>query len=297
MAPWHLVVALLTLPGLINASEVSQTSNDIGRYDLESFLDKITEMGATLDTLAQSVTSTGPKLVKALLNLVEALRQPCGSKESTEDEHLQELKKAIEALEDRHSGSCRPPFFRVGNDCLYVNQLMKKTWQESRSLCMALGGDLAVPSDLYRLTSFLKQTTGDPKSVVKREFQMESKKGGRLFLKAWASDKESINIMCHEFVVYLFAFLKIGDHIQNWVSFLAGNDRFWLGASDLEREGDWRWVNGSTMNCPDWWTPGEPNDAGIGQDCLDVNLSHPPLLFDSKCGDSCYCVCQDTKHK
>ncbi|XP_076029174.1 C-type lectin domain family 4 member M-like [Oratosquilla oratoria] len=204
MAPWHLVVALLTLPGLINASKITETLNT-------------------------------PSLVKAISNLTEAIRQPCGSRESTENEHIQELKKAIKALEDRDSDSCKPPFFRLGNDCLYVNLLTKKNWKDSRLLCRAFGGDLAIPTDLTKLINYLRKTT------------------------AW-------------------------------------NDRFWLGASDIEREGDWRWVNGSRMNRPEWWTAGEPNNAGNGEDCIDIELEYLPLLFDTNCEQSFYCVCQDTKH-
>jgi len=43
-------------------------------------------------------------------------------------------------------------------------------------------------------------------------------------------------------------------------------DRFWLGASDAEVEGDWRWLDGTKVAYADWAT-NEPNDGGGIQDC------------------------------
>lgn len=40
----------------------------------------------------------------------------------------------------------------------------------------------------------------------------------------------------------------------------------WLGLSDREREGDWRWVDGAPLTW-DSWARGEPNDWGRGEDC------------------------------
>ena len=35
----------------------------------------------------------------------------------------------------------------------------------------------------------------------------------------------------------------------------------WVGASDLKREGDWRWVSGGSVGST-FWNDGEPNNIG-----------------------------------
>ncbi|XP_076028652.1 CD209 antigen-like protein D [Oratosquilla oratoria] len=130
--------------------------------------------------------------------------------------------------------SCRPPFIRVGNDCIYVNRDTKKNWEQSRTLCKAYGGDLAVPSNLQTLATFLKETS-------------------------------------------------------DW------NALFWLGASDIDKEGDWRWVDGS-MNRPDWWVEGEPTGLTEREDCINMELEYSTLLHDTDCDILIHCVCQEIQY-
>ncbi len=63
----------------------------------------------------------------------------------------------------------------------------------------------------------------------------------------------------------------IEDAAENafvWQEFRArvGGD-YWLGASDLAAEGAWVWADGAPMLFEDW-APGEPNDAGGNEDCM-----------------------------
>jgi hypothetical protein len=41
----------------------------------------------------------------------------------------------------------------------------------------------------------------------------------------------------------------------------------WIGASDSQREGSWRWIDGSAVSWENWGS-GEPNDFGQGEDCV-----------------------------
>ena len=41
----------------------------------------------------------------------------------------------------------------------------------------------------------------------------------------------------------------------------------WIGGSDIEEEGVWKWAD-STPWEDKFWAPGEPNNAGNNEDCL-----------------------------
>ncbi|NXJ06772.1 CL17A protein, partial [Odontophorus gujanensis] len=48
---------------------------------------------------------------------------------------------------------------------------------------------------------------------------------------------------------------------------------FWLGLSDMHREGDWQWLDGQALSLS-FWRSGEPNNVGQhGEDCATVSSS------------------------
>ena len=38
-------------------------------------------------------------------------------------------------------------------------------------------------------------------------------------------------------------------------------DQFWIGSTDVEQEGNWKWTSGEAFNYSNW-QPREPNNAG-----------------------------------
>ncbi|CAJ1085705.1 Hypothetical predicted protein [Xyrichtys novacula] len=59
--------------------------------------------------------------------------------------------------------------------------------------------------------------------------------------------------------------------IKNLIFKKSRNPDSWLGGSDSEEEGAWRWTDGTAFDY-DNWCPGEPNNGpGVGQNCLYYN--------------------------
>ena len=68
-------------------------------------------------------------------------------------------------------------------------------------------------------------------------------------------------------------------------------DEIWVGANDLENEGQWTWVSDNSNAMETIWTPGEPNDWEGAEDCaLTQFTSHQ--LNDAPCGTPAKYVCE-----
>lgn len=72
-----------------------------------------------------------------------------------------------------------------------------------------------------------------------------------------------------------------------FITQLAAGDALWLGANDREVEGDWRWIDGSSLPVDHpGWGPDQPDDDGPlpdGEDCL--HLSPADLFGDGDWND------------
>lgn len=50
---------------------------------------------------------------------------------------------------------------------------------------------------------------------------------------------------------------------------LGGNLDYWIGLTDSETEGNWKWANGATLTGYNNWASYQPNDYK-GQDCAAI---------------------------
>ncbi len=65
---------------------------------------------------------------------------------------------------------------------------------------------------------------------------------------------------------------EIGGHLvaindaeeQEWVVDTFGSDAMWIGCTDEDSEGEWRWTSGEELAFTNW-LPGEPNNEQAGE--------------------------------
>uniref|UniRef100_A0A672Y7T9 C-type lectin domain-containing protein n=1 Tax=Sphaeramia orbicularis TaxID=375764 RepID=A0A672Y7T9_9TELE len=74
---------------------------------------------------------------------------------------------------------------------------------------------------------------------------------------------------------------------QNFISRF--NKNSWIGLSDLEEEGTWKWVDGSPLT-QQYWSQGEPNHVH-DEDCVHMHSS-TGLWADVSCDNSLYWICE-----
>ena len=63
--------------------------------------------------------------------------------------------------------------------------------------------------------------------------------------------------------------VSIANEAENALVMLAAeNTNVWIGARDVLQDGQWKWADGTGFEYSAW-NPGEPNDAGSGEDFLE----------------------------
>jgi len=83
-----------------------------------------------------------------------------------------------------------------------------------------------------------------------------------------------------------------GEAIRSLFSVVLQLDRvpmtgeMWIGLSDGDSEGDWRWVYGGAFGNQMNWCSGEPNDVYPGEDCAAMGTTRPDCLNDADCEGS-----------
>lgn len=80
--------------------------------------------------------------------------------------------------------------------------------------------------------------------------------------------------------------LEENDFIK--ANYLTGGGKYWIGLSDSETEGDWKWADGTKLSEYTNWGPQQPNDNSTkaNQDCVDIRLgSYRNRSYDGEWND------------
>nr|XP_023693125.1 CD209 antigen-like protein C [Paramormyrops kingsleyae] len=86
---------------------------------------------------------------------------------------------------------------------------------------------------------------------------------------------------------------------QVFVEGLSG--AFWIGLSDREREGTWKWVDGTTIPVEKgYWraNPQQPDNSGGNEDCVEFNTVHSVPFQrwnDRPCDDNIKWICESVR--
>ncbi|XP_062373230.1 C-type lectin domain family 4 member F-like [Sardina pilchardus] len=120
------------------------------------------------------------------------------------------------------------------NTSLYKISVEKKSWNESRQICLKMGADLVIVND------------------------------------------------------------------EDEQHFIASYKNHWIGLSDTEEEGVWRWVDGTVLTNP-YWAPGEPNDVDDtdkkgSEDCAEISsdaTDFSKAWNDMPCSTAFQYICED----
>ncbi|XP_029307949.1 CD209 antigen-like protein E [Cottoperca gobio] len=111
----------------------------------------------------------------------------------------------------------------------------------------------------------------------------------------WLKSRES----CAEMGSHLTILHTMEQHdaLEKEAKNIGGFDyHFWIGLSDIEKEGDWRWVDNTTLKQRYWdqWSS-EPNNhqsgGEHGEDCATLD-SHAKTWFDVPCDHIYKRICQ-----
>uniref|UniRef100_A0AAR2IKJ9 C-type lectin domain-containing protein n=1 Tax=Pygocentrus nattereri TaxID=42514 RepID=A0AAR2IKJ9_PYGNA len=80
---------------------------------------------------------------------------------------------------------------------------------------------------------------------------------------------------------------------QNFTEILRRGKRAWIGLTDSEKEGVWKWVDGSALTTT-FWGHSEPNSNAGDEDCVVTGEGSDPVKnwADYPCNDRIVWICE-----
>ncbi|KAK3100720.1 hypothetical protein FSP39_024244 [Pinctada imbricata] len=90
-----------------------------------------------------------------------------------------------------------------------------------------------------------------------------------------------------------------GPREQNFIQAVLNTGRyrtiqfnFWMGGSDISQEGGWEWTDPNIPFAYLNWHPGEPNEYGVGEDCMEIVPGWSYQWNDKRCDHEQQYICK-----
>ncbi|XP_032868182.1 CD209 antigen-like protein E [Amblyraja radiata] len=81
---------------------------------------------------------------------------------------------------------------------------------------------------------------------------------------------------------------------QTFISLSTKHEYFWIGLSENGTETNWQWVDGTALNTSATdWNEGEPNNAGAGEDCVEIQIAGK--WNDVNCNKKQHWICEQKR--
>ncbi|XP_066274544.1 perlucin-like [Branchiostoma lanceolatum] len=134
------------------------------------------------------------------------------------------------------------------------------------------GGDFLCPDHYYRLGRTCYRTSDQQLSFFGATQDCRAENGDLAIIK---------DPPTHRFLIEL---------IQQ--TYRVGDLHYWIGLSDMLREGTFVWSDGIPLEGTTFWAIGQPNNIGAGQHCVYMYPSYDYEWVDGECSDQHYYICQ-----
>ncbi|XP_053474883.1 CD209 antigen-like protein C [Ictalurus furcatus] len=107
--------------------------------------------------------------------------------------------------------------------------------------------------------------------------------------KSWTESRED----CRE----RGADLVIINNAEEWefiINHLGNINRAWIGLSDRDTEGEWKWVDGTELKSgTEYWYGGEPNNQHNNEDCAEIwTFPDKKAWNDRPCSEKQWWICE-----
>ncbi|XP_072526153.1 uncharacterized protein [Salminus brasiliensis] len=272
----------------------SQRKNWVCEFDLTKFHFELGEMdrGERVEMMVDIYESADAVKVQKTRTKTEDIE----TKETTQqtDVHVKEEKNRVirNLTEERDQlTNCKQNLAEERDQLTNCKQNLTKERDQLKMSCWKLMEEKTTDKDLtLRITSCeLDKSTGCVKRCEKSGRSCYFLFHGR---KTWTDSRQHCRQRGADLVV-----IDSGEE-QVFLNDIYGSTEFWIGLSDAEHEGNWRWVDGSPLT--EYWRHGEPNNSGE-EDCA-VFLSSEDLVKslgtwnDIRCSDRRSWVCELKVH-
>uniref|UniRef100_A0A4W4G5K5 C-type lectin domain-containing protein n=3 Tax=Electrophorus electricus TaxID=8005 RepID=A0A4W4G5K5_ELEEL len=104
--------------------------------------------------------------------------------------------------------------------------------------------------------------------------------------KSWSESRQDCRVRGADMVII------DSREEQDFTEMLRGDSRTWIGLSDEDTEGVWKWVDGTVLTTG-YWEPGKPNSNGwVEQNCAVTGSAAGKGWNDKNCQESHFWICE-----